>query len=517
MNCRILNAVIIAAMLLSLAVQAQAARRAPAQVTAADAITPQPPPMGPAESTAGWDISRSSKSNESRNSRVRDVVGEIDPGGETPATYIVQLAAAPLASYRGGVTGLAATSPSVTGARLATLGRAGVAYTDFLHSRQTEMVARLEARLGRSIDVIFTYATAFNGFAIVLTPREAAIVAGMSGVSMVQRDGLAQLHTDHGPAWIDAPSLWTGDQITSTRGAGMVVGIIDTGINFASPSFAGVGGDGHTHTNPRGRFYGVCDPASAAYDPQFICNNKLIGAWDFIDLFGVESDGPEDSDGHGSHTASTVAGNHVTQSLVAPTYEYTATISGVAPHASIISYDACHVSGCPFSSLLAAIDQAVADEVDVINFSIGGPSFDPWLSIEAQGMLAALDAGIFTAVSAGNAGPDALTMSSPANAPWVTAVAAATHDRRLLNMIVDLSGGDTAPPPDIPGESITTGYGPAALVDAAAFGDPLCQGPFSPDTFTGQIVVCERGINGRVAKRRKCARRGRRRHDSCQR
>jgi uncharacterized repeat protein (TIGR01451 family) len=491
MKYRVLNGVAVAAMLFSLAAQTRAAPLATA---------PQPQPLASSGSAAGWDIHAPGKTNTGRNLHVLDVVGETDPNGATPATYIVQLAAAPLASYRGGVNGLAATSPSATGVRLSTPGGASVAYRDFLRGEQAEMLARIEARLGRLLAVIFTYDTAFHGFAIVLTPKEAAIVAGMGGVSMVQRDGLAQLHTDHGPGWIHAPGIWTGDQITSTRGEGMVVGIIDTGINFASPSFAGVGGDGFTHSNPRGRLYGVCDPGSAVYDPEFVCNDKLIGAWDFVDLFGRESDGPEDSDGHGSHTASTVAGNQVTQSLAAPTYEYSATISGVAPHASIIAYDACYAAGCPYSSLLAAVNQAVADEVDVINFSIGGASFDPWLTSSAQGMLAALDAGIFTAVSAGNSGPGVSTMSSPANAPWVTAVAAATHDRRLLNMVVDLSGGDTTPPADIPGESITAGYGPAALVDAEAFGDPLCQGPFPSDTFTGQIVVCERGINGRVEK-----------------
>jgi subtilisin family serine protease len=498
MNYRMCNVVAAAAIAFSLAVQA--APPAAAQATPAATTSPQPPPPVSAGNAAGWDIAGADKIAESRNSRVRDVVGETDPNGETPARYIVQLAAAPLASYRGGASGLAATSPAVTGARLSALGSAGVAYTDFLRNEQTEMLARIEARLGRSLAVIFTYATTFNGFTVVLTPKEAAIVAGMRGVSMVQRDGLAQLHTDRGPAWIGAPGLWTGDQITSTKGEGVVVGIIDTGINFSSPSFASSGEDGYTHSNPRGRFYGVCDRASAAFDPQFVCNNKLIGAWDFVDIFGRENDGPEDHDGHGSHTASTVAGNQVTQSLVAPTFEFSATISGVAPHANIIAYDACDVAGCPYSSLLAAVNQAVADEVDVINFSIGGPSFDPWLASEAQGMLAALDAGVFTAVSAGNEGPEASTVGSPANAPWVTAVAAATHDRKFLNRVVDLSGGNTAPPPDIPGESITAGYGPAALVDAAAFGDPFCQAAFSPGVFTGQIVVCTRGINGRVAK-----------------
>jgi hypothetical protein len=218
MKYRVLNAVAVAAMLLSLAAQTRAAPLATAQPATVHTTAPQPQPLVSSGSAAGWDIHAPGKTNTGRNLHVLDVVGETDPNGATPATYIVQLAAAPLASYRGGVNGLAATSPSATGVRLSTPGGASVAYRDFLRSEQAEMLARIEARLGRSLAVIFTYDTAFHGFAIVLTPKEAAIVAGMGGVSMVQRDGLAQLHTDHGPGWINAPGILTGDQITSTRG-----------------------------------------------------------------------------------------------------------------------------------------------------------------------------------------------------------------------------------------------------------------------------------------------------------
>ena len=108
-----------------------------------------------------------------------------------------------------------------------------------------------------------------------------------------------------------------------SRARGIVAGIIDTGINPDHPSFAGTGPvDGYVHQNPRTRFYGLCGGAPAG--PA--CNNKLIGMYDFLGGTGV------DDNGHGSHTASTVAGNVVDATLVAPLITLAPTrISGVAP------------------------------------------------------------------------------------------------------------------------------------------------------------------------------------------
>src|SRR5207244_7951731 len=107
-----------------------------------------------------------------------------------------------------------------------------------------------------------------------------------------------------------------------------------------------------------------------------------------------------------------------------------------------------------------AIDQAVADGVDVINFSIGGGSNDPWTNSNGLAFLGARDAGVFASVAAGNSGPAARTMGSPANAPWVTAVAASTHNRRFVNGLTGMAGG-TNPPANMTGAGVTAGYGPA--------------------------------------------------------
>ncbi len=453
-----------------------------------------------------------SNAAKNRHVKVPHVIGETDPGGSTPAIYIVRLADAALANYAGNVAGFSATSPQVTGRhRLDGAAADSVRYLAYLSGQQARQRTAIEQSLGRAVTVKFTYTHAFNGMALLLTPQEAVAVAKLEGVVSVQRDEMLQLHTDAGPTWIGAPGLWNGNNtggLPGSKGEGVVVAILDTGINMGSPSFAALGGDGYSHTNPKGKFFGVCDPNSLVYDTRFTCNNKLIGAWDFVDEVSAEIDGPEDAHGHGSHTASTAAGNFVIPAtLLAPTFIYSTTISGVAPHANIIAYDVCE-DGCPTSASVAAIDQTIKDGVDVINFSIGGGSRDPWLDATAQAFLGAFNAGIVTVTSAGNSGPNVATLGSPGDAPWMLTIGASTHPRKFVNRLINMSGGNTTPPATLTGQSITAGYGPAALVYAAnvpnpndANGNPaLCAAPYPAGTFNGQIVICDRGVVGRIEK-----------------
>src|SRR5439155_13067211 len=270
--------------------------------------------------------------------------------------------------------------------------------------------------------------------------------------------------------------------------------------NHDHPSFAATGGDGYTVRNPRGTYYGLCAPVTGTP----FCNSKLIGVYDFTGTT------PEDDNEHGSHTASTAVGNVIPAAVLhAPTIDITRRISGVAPHANLITYKACTAAGCLNAETTQAIDQATADGVDVINFSIGGGSRDAWSDSNAQAFLGARDAGVFASVAAGNSGPTTRTMGSPANAPWVTAVAATTHNRKFVNHLTGMSGG----PADLIGAGVTSGYGPAKIVYAGDYGYPLCGdgpaiaatgdsviNPFPPGTFHGEIVVCDRGTYGRVAK-----------------
>ncbi len=416
--------------------------------------------------------------------------------GSSSGRYIVVLADEPLAAYGGDVAGLAATDPLVTDAtRLDADNPASKAYLAYLATKHEAAIAAINTALGRSVKVVFRYDTALNGLAIEISQAEAGKVAGVTGVTQVMADQELELLTDNGPAWIGAPSVWEGSTgVAGTKGEGIVAGIIDTGINHDHPSFADVGGDGYDHTNPKGRFFGVCAVAT------ILCNDKLIGMYDFTGI----GTGPEDDNGHGSHTASTTAGNVLDAELVAPTITITRPISGVAPHANIIAYKACFSTpargGCLETGTVASIDQAVADGVDVINFSIGGASRDPYGDANALAFLNAQRAGVFLAVSAGNEGPGASTIGSPADAPWVTAVGASTHNRIFINSLVNMTGA-TNPPPNMVGRSVTSGYGPAEIVYAGDYGDPLCPAPFPAGTFKkGEIVICDRGVNPRVEK-----------------
>ena len=363
-----------------------------------------------------------------------------------------------------------------------------------LATQQTHFLTTSSIALKRPLQPIYQYDLVFNGVTLALTGEEAGVIAEMAGVTAVHADVAHELLTDMGPRWIGADHMWDGTAVPGNignMGEGVLVGIIDTGINMDHPSFAAVGGDGYVHQNPLGdgNFKGVCDTTSKQYDSQYVCNSKLVGAWNF-------ADGPEDNDGHGSHVASTAAGNVVSATIETATgFAYEATISGVAPHANIIAYDAC-LTACYQSDLLAAVNQAVADGVDVINYSISGGE-SPYTDVVAQAFLVANEAGIFISAAAGNDGPGVQTINH--QAPWVMTVGAMTHARVFINQLIDFSGGNSVLA-DITGKSATAGYGPAQIVYAADYGDALCLNPFAPNTFAGEIVVCDRGIIARTAK-----------------
>ncbi|KFL36550.1 S8 family serine peptidase [Arenimonas donghaensis] len=347
------------------------------------------------------------------------------------SSWIVVFEEAPAASFRGFKPGdtrrpkLAATSPQATGAsKYDARSAAARDYVDYLADLREARLADFSARLGRQLEPTYTYAHATNGVALSLTQAEADELRSQPGVASVSRDFERRLMTSHGPQWINADEIWSGAVTGNAhRGEGVVVGVIDSGINRSHVAFAG-----GSHTNPLGGFRGYCISTPAA------CNNKLIGLYDFTASNNGLSD-PIDEDGHGTHVAATAVGN----SFGAAPY------SGVAPRANLIVYRAC-VDTCPVSATIRAIDQAVADGVDVVNYSIGGGIEDPWTYVgaapydDAEAFLALREAGIIAAVAAGNDGPDAGTVSNPGNSPWTFGVAAASHDRNGVQNADVLAG-----------------------------------------------------------------------------
>ncbi len=412
------------------------------------------------------------------------------PESET-GLYIVQLKDPSVSQYTGGIAGLKATSPQATGARrLDPQSPASQAYLAYVNAKQQELVSNMQAAFGHPIEVQFYYQYALDAVAVRITHDEAIQAFDLPGVKTVYADQLNQPDTDMGPTLIGAPSIWDGETIggISTEGEGIVVGMIDSGINHLHPSFAAVGPkDGYVHVNPYGDgvFHGYC-----VANPDF-CNNKLIAAYD---LYPGGSGGPEDTAGHGSHTSSTAAGNHLDATFTVGISEFTRAISGVAPHANLVAYKVCNPS-CPSSASVAAVNLAIgSDEVDVINYSISG-SDSPWTDTVDQAFLDAFAAGIFVSASAGNNGPTYGTVAH--TGPWNSSVAASTHSRVFANPLdITSAAGDLTGLPAVPGDIVTIGSDITAPILYAGDVDPnniLACNPFAAGSFTGKIGLAQRG------------------------
>ncbi len=178
------------------------------------------------------------EANRVLTTKISNQVLNEDKNATGPALYTVLLREAPLTSYDGSLPGLKATSPSVTGAaRLDAKSVDSLAYRSYLAEKQARFIQALETLFSRKIDIKQTYQVVLNGFAAVLTPTEAATIALRSDVRMVERSGLNQVDTDAGPSWIGAPGIWDGSDSGGvlTQGEGVIVGILDSGINWITP------------------------------------------------------------------------------------------------------------------------------------------------------------------------------------------------------------------------------------------------------------------------------------------
>ncbi len=305
-------------------------------------------------------------------------------------------------------------------------------YLNLLRRDQDNRLQQISRVLQRSLQPVFRYDVALNGFALELQPGEAARIRGLPGVRAVIPDRVEQVLTDAGPWFIAADQIWGGETPggISTKGEGIVVGILDTGINFDHPSFADDQDPDYAYppTTPKG----VCAVSDGPYEGA--CNNKLIGAYSFTS----EAVSPEDTNGHGTHVASIAAGNPSLTSFVL--------VSGVAPRAQIIAYDVCDEAGlCSITAAVAAIQQAILDEVDIINYSISGGK-DPYNDPVELAFLEAFDAGIFVAASAGNLRTEPSADGQVNHvSPWVMTVAASSHDRGNGNWVDVISPTDLIP------------------------------------------------------------------------
>lgn len=442
--------------------------------------------------------------------------------------YIVVLAEDSLATYDGGIRGLAATAPQ-RGEDLNATNAAGRQYTAHLNERHEDVAESV----GASVDADLT--ATLNGFIAELTAEQATELSRQSGVRSVEQNEILQPTSSPANDYLQLDELWAEVGGQADAGAGVVVGVIDTGIAPENPFFAGqplgtspgaepyLNGGVITYDKADGEtFTGLCQtgPGFTAAD----CSTKIVGARYYLDGFGAGNIGtdaqvpgeyasPRDGDGHGSHTASTAAGN-ADVAIRSVGGADLGTMAGVAPAARISAYKACwsgpdpSVSdddGCASTDLVQAIDQAVLDGVDVINYSIGGDAATSVATATDISFLGAAAAGVFVSASAGNSGPGASTLDHAA--PWYTTVAATTVPNYEATVTFEdgsaIAGGSITVPFDgeVTGTLVYAGDIPSDPSAEGVANAALClPGSLDAAAAAGMIVLCDRGVNARVEK-----------------
>jgi hypothetical protein len=429
------------------------------------------------------------------------------PATAAAGTYVVVLRARPLATYHGGVAGLAATAPR-PGDRFDARTAAARAYREYLVSRQD----RVLSSLGRP-RVLYSYTVAVDGFAAVLTSRQVKRAEALPGVLGVQRSTTARLAgLTSAPGVADraaASPPGATRHPPGARGRGVVIGVIDSGIWPENPSFAAVPVTHRALSRDYPGFTGTCGAAERW--TASLCNAKVVAARYFVRGFGrdrvavADYVSPRDGSGHGSRTASLAAGNAGVDVTI--DRQGFGRISGAAPAAALAVYKACWAApdprndGCATADTVAAIDRAVGDGVDVISYSIGDGDGPGTLDAVEAAFENAARSGVFVATSAGDGGPGVSTVAH--SSPWVTTVAATSYTVYRGAVVV----GDGR---RYSGSMVSDRrVGPVRLVsaeDARASGSSvhdaaLCYpGSLDASAVHRAIVICRRGETARVSK-----------------
>ncbi|XP_039138916.1 subtilisin-like protease [Dioscorea cayenensis subsp. rotundata] len=261
---------------------------------------------------------------------------------------------------------------------------------------------------------LYSYTHSYTGFAAKLTKEEVKAMDGKPGFVSAIPDTIYPLLTTHTPHFLGL-NIGDGTWNNSNLGKGVIIGILDTGVFASHVSFHDDG-----LPAPPSKWKGTCDLGTS------LCNKKLIGAQAFQSDDAVAT--ATDEVGHGTHTASTAAGNFVDGASFLGIGNGTAV--GIAPLAHLAIYKVCSGRGCSSADILAGIDAALKDGVDIISLSLGGPSRSFAVDPVAVGGFRAIEKGIMVSAAGGNDGPSAGTVSNLA--PWLLTVAASTNDRRFM-------------------------------------------------------------------------------------
>ncbi|PIN21325.1 Cucumisin [Handroanthus impetiginosus] len=355
---------------------------------------------------------------------------------------------------------------------------------------------------------LYSFKHIVNGFAVHTTHAQAEKVKGAPGLKLVEKDRGAKLMTSYTPEFLGLPAVWTKEGGDRNAGEGIVIGFVDSGINPVHPSFA------YDPMNPfmtsnTSYFSGGCEWGPLF--PETSCNGKIISARFFVSGAraaaaldpSVDILSPYDAVGHGSHVAAIAAGNFGVPVVVDGFFYGRA--SGMAPRARIAMYKAIYPTVGTLADVLAAIDQAVLDGVDILTLSVGpdAPPEDTVTLLSAFEIftLSAHKAGVFVAQAVGNQGPGPYTVVT--YSPWAVGVAACGTDRTYPGTLV-LGNGLKIGGVGLSGPSFGNGLLQYKLVlakDAAKVNGTFpktpqnieeCQYPeaLDPNVVQGSIVIC---------------------------
>jgi minor extracellular serine protease Vpr len=336
------------------------------------------------------------------------------PDGVLTGYAIVTLKDQALASYDGHLPGYARTMP-LPGQKLDLNSQAAQAYSSYLANGRASAKGWLKNNLPTA-QVIDEYSIVMNAIAVKLNGNSMYALLNAPGQAFVSGDYLYHLDMNRSPTLIGAPTLWTAVGGQGNAGAGVKIGIIDTGIDQTHPFLTD-----NSLTVPAG--FPKCDAIdSAVGTPDTQCkfvSNKVIVAKVFETLTSFDGHAAQ---AHGSHVSGIAAG---VANTCAPFVG--CTLSGIAPKAFLGSYNVFpgNVLSASSHDIAKAVEAAVADGMDVLNLSLGGTANPADVLVNAVN--SATDAGVVVAIAAGNAGPGAGTIESPGIADKVITVGASTN------------------------------------------------------------------------------------------
>ncbi|MBA0756119.1 hypothetical protein Gogos_020047 [Gossypium gossypioides] len=347
-------------------------------------------------------------------------------------------------------------------------------------SRQRTMLQKVIRGSSVEESMIRSYRRSLNGFAAKLTEEEVEELANMKGVVSIFPNRIYHPRTTR--SW-DFMGFSNSVRRNPTVESNVIIGVIDSGIWPELPSFSDKG-----FGPPPKKWKGVCRGGK-----NFTCNNKVIGAR-FYKSVPSGDESARDNSGHGTHTASTAAGNVVKDVSFFGLAQGTA--RGGVPSARIAAYKVCHKKGCESVDILAAFDDAIADGVDILSVSLGSAESTEFFDdVIAIGSFHAMEKGILTLNSAGNngvAGP----LGVESVAPWMVAVAASTTDRRLSTKVVLGNGktlnGFSVNPDTFNGKKLPLLYGREVSSICSEDDARLCsESCVDSKLVKGKIVLCD--------------------------